>query len=110
MSRFEQSRSTVNGRADRVVRLDSAVQELVGGRISPQQDIFASIDKLWSQLLPSGLIQHCKIDDVSGGQLKVKVDSPLYVHELRLICSELLKELQKQCPKARIKKIKFTLA
>ena len=91
------------------VRLGDTINQLMENRISPQQARFGSISELWSQLLPDELHQHCKITDVSAGQLKVLVDLPPYMHELRLCSSELLKELQRQCPRAQIKKIKLVL-
>jgi hypothetical protein len=95
---------------DTVVRLDSAAQELIDNQILPQQTIFDSVNKLWEQLLPNELAQHCRISDITGGHLKVIVDSPSYMHELRLCSIELLKELQQRCSRARIKKIKLILA
>lgn len=96
-------------RWDQTVRLGDAVSQLMENCISPQQVRFSAVAELWSQLLPAGLRRHCKIADVSAGQLKVLVDLPPYMHELRLCSSELLKELQQQCPRAQIKKIKLVL-
>ncbi len=109
----EQLRSTVKWqrkrRLDRAVRLGDVTRELMENRISPQQARFAPIAELWSQLLPDELRRHCKISDISSGQLKVLVDSPSYMYELRLCGSDLLGELQQQCPRAHIKKIKFVV-
>jgi hypothetical protein len=78
-------------------------------RISPQQAKFGPIAEFWNQLLPEELRRHCKIADISGGQLKVLVDLPAYTYELQLCSSELLSELKRQCPRANIKKIKFVV-
>lgn len=94
---------------DRTVRLGDTITQLMENRISPQQARFGAVEELWSQLLPAGLRRHCKIADISAGQLKVLVDLPPYLHELRLCSSELLKELQQQCPRAQIKKIKLVV-
>jgi hypothetical protein len=64
---------------------------------------------VWEQLLPAELRQHCKLAGISGGQLKVLMDSPVYLHELRLCGAELTRELQRRCPKARIRTIKFSI-
>ncbi|MHC4494517.1 MAG: hypothetical protein ACYSYM_01700 [Planctomycetota bacterium] len=40
----------------------------------------------------------------------MRVDSSSYMYELQLCSSELLEELQQQCPKARLTRIKFTVA
>jgi len=90
-------------------RLGDTLSQLMDSRISPQQSRFSSIVELWSQLLPPELYRHCKIADISGNLLKVQVDSPAYMYELRLCSFELLEQLQCQCPLARIKKIKFTI-
>jgi hypothetical protein len=91
------------------VRLGDVTRELMENRISPQQARFAPIAELWNQLLPDELRRHCKIADISSGQLKVLVDLPVYMYELRLCSTELLSELQQQCPRAHIKKIKFVV-
>jgi len=92
-----------------ITMLGDVAKRLMEGRVSPRQASFVSIARLWSQLLPAELYRHCRLVDISGGQLKVLADSPSYMHELRLCSSQLLKELQRQCPQARIKKIKFAI-
>jgi hypothetical protein len=79
-------------------------------RISPRQASFDAVVEVWRQVLPAELLQHCEITDVSGGQLKVQVDSPSYKYELQLCSAELLEELQRRCPKVRLTKIKFVVA
>jgi len=91
------------------IRLGQVVQQLIDERISPRQARFSQVAAVWSQLLPAELCRHCEIVDISGGQLKVQVDSPSYMYELQLCSSELLEELQRQCPKARLTKIKFAV-
>ena len=113
MNGVEQLRNVVKWRTksnpNKTTKLGDAVKQLMENWISPQQAKFESVFELWSRLLPAELCQHCKIADISGGQLKVLADSPSYVHELRLCSSELLEELQQQCPRAKIKKIKFVI-
>ena len=94
---------------NRAERLGDTVQQFMESRILPQQARFGAIADLWSQLLPVELRRHCKLADISGGQLKVLVDSPAYLYELQLCSSQLLEEFQQQCPRARIEKIKFTV-
>jgi hypothetical protein len=47
---------------------------------------------------------------ISPQQARFQADSPSYVYELKLCSSELLEELQWQCPKARLTKIKLVVA
>jgi predicted nucleic acid-binding Zn ribbon protein len=89
--------------------LGQVAQQLVEKRISPLQARFSEVAEFWSRLLPVELGGHCEIIDISGGQLIVQADSPSYVYELQLCSPELLKELQRQCPKVRLAKIKFVV-
>jgi len=113
MNGDEQLNGTVKRQRKRylygAIRLGDVARELMDNRISPQQARFGPIAELWSQLLPDELRRHCKIAGISGGQLKVSVDLPVYKYELQLCASELLSELQQQCPRAHIKKIKFVV-
>ncbi len=90
--------------------LGQVAQQLLDKRISPQQARFRQIAEAWSRLLPAELCGHCEIVDISGGQLNVQVDSPSYKYELQLCSSELLEELQRQCPRVRLTKIKLVVA
>lgn len=114
MCEREQLSNSAEGRTrrrmDRAVRLGEAVQQLMAERISPRQAKFDTVAEIWRQVLPAELCQHCEISGISGGQLKVQVDSPSYMYELQLCSCELLKELQGQCPKVRLTKIKFVVA
>jgi len=93
-----------------VVRLDQAVRQLVEEQVAPRQAKFSQVADAWGRLLPASLSAHCEIVDIAGGQLDVQVDSPSYLYELQLCSAELLDELQRQCPKVRLTKIKFVIA
>ena len=92
------------------VRLDQAVRELVEEKVLPRQARFSQLAEAWDRLLPASLSAHCEIANIAGGQLDVQVDSPSYLYELQLCSAELLDELQRQCPKLRLTKIKFVVA
>jgi len=91
---------------DSTTKLGDVLSELIEGRISPQQVRFGPVAELWSELLPAELVRHCEIADISGGQLTVRVDSPAHANELRWCSPELLEQIQRRCPRARIKAIK----
>ena len=93
-------------RFDRTVRLGDTLNELMENRIAPAGAKFSPVAGLWSHLLPEELAKHCEIIDFSGGQLKVKADSPSHRYELQLCSEQLLESLQERCPGARIKRIK----
>jgi len=90
-------------------KLGDVLGELMEVEILPRHARFESIAELWCQLLPVELRRHCKIADISGSQLKVLVDSPSYANRLRWCSSQLLEELEQQCPQARIKGIKVAV-
>jgi predicted nucleic acid-binding Zn ribbon protein len=109
----EQERGAIERPAARqaktAVRIGDVLGELMEKRVSPQQIRFGLIAEAWSQLLPVELCQHCRIAGISGSRLKVLADSPSYMYELQLLSCELLKELARQCPQARIQEIKFAV-
>jgi len=90
-------------------KLGDVLNNLLDNKVSPQQSRFRLIVESWSQLLPTELRRHCRVAEISGGRLKVLTDSPSYMYELQLCSSELLKELARRCPRARIKEIKFAV-
>lgn len=91
------------------IRLSEVLGQLMDEQVSPRYARLGSVIQTWGQLLPTELARHCRPVDISGGQLKVLVDSPPYMYELRLCGSQLLAELKRQCPRSRIKEIKFVI-
>lgn len=94
-------------RKDGAVRLGEIAQQVMTDRIGPRQARFGGVADAWGEIVPQELFEHCEIIDLTGGELKVKVDSSAYMYELQLCGSELLEELRRHCPRARLKGIKF---
>ena len=92
---------------DRITLLGEAADRFMGEQVSPKQKRYGAVLEAWSQALPEELSRHCEIIDISGGQLTIRVDSPSYKYELHLCSSEILKELQRQCPRIRLTKMKL---
>jgi len=109
MDRGGQSGAVRRRRSDEAVRLGEVAQRLMVEQISPRQSVFGAVADAWSDILPDELVEHCGIVDMAGGLLKVKVDSPAYMYELQLCGSELLDELRRRCPRARLTRIKFAV-
>jgi predicted nucleic acid-binding Zn ribbon protein len=95
--------------ARKVEKIGDTVQQMMDNLVSPQQSIYESVSEVWDEILPDELGRHCRVADTSRGQLRIIVDSPAYMYELRLCSSQLLTELQNRCPRARIKRIKLVL-
>jgi hypothetical protein len=64
-----------------------------------------SVVDLWGELMPKEFYNYCRLADISSGVLYVEATPGPYMHELRLLSSELLERVQTQCPRAGIKKI-----
>ena len=95
---------------DITVKLGDVAAELLRTQIGPRSAVYTTVVQLWHELLPDELSQHCKLIDISGGQVKVEVDSPCYMYRLRLQSSRFIEQLQQRCPWGRIKGLKLILA
>jgi len=91
------------------VRLADSIKQLMQQRIQPARRVCVDVTGCWNNLLPDGLRKHCRIVQISKGNLKVQADSPSYLYELKLSGSEILEHMQSCCPRARIKKIDFVV-
>ena len=79
-------------------------------KLAPIQQRCMSVGEAWNQILPEALRQHCRIVAFSGGCVKVAVDdSSSYMCELQWCRVELLKELQRLCPGAAVRRLQFVL-
>ncbi len=65
----------------------------------------ALVVDLWREILPVELQEHCTLAGISRGALLLEVDPGPYMHEMKIINTELLNEIQSCCPSAGIKKI-----
>ena len=90
--------------------LGEAAGELFEKKISPKHARYEKISQIWEELLPRELAKHCRIDNFVGGQLRVKVDSPAHLYELKTCSESLLEELNRNFSGARIREIKLSLA
>jgi hypothetical protein len=89
------------------VRLGSLVEGYMHEEIEPKYQQFSSVEKAWLQAVPDELASHCRCESVSGGQLKIVVDSPAYMYKLQVMSSELVEKLEHLCRRPRIRSIKF---
>ena len=88
-------------------RLGEIAGKIIENRLLSQYKRFGELIEFWGQLLPRELAEHCRLEDINGGCLKAAVDSPSYLYELQLCREQLLEEVQKHCPRARITEIRF---
>ena len=111
MNEDEQLRTLAAGRtktrSDSTVKLADAIQRVMENKIAPRQERYNQVARAWKQILPPALLKHCRISNIHSGVVRVRVDSPAYIHELKLSSPELLKQLRQSCPRAKITKIQF---
>lgn len=67
----------------------------------------AKIVDAWQSLLSEDMIEHCDIKKIQNGIIEVEVDSGAYLHEMRLMSTELVEHLREICGRGKIKKIKL---
>ncbi|MDD5458416.1 MAG: DUF721 domain-containing protein [Phycisphaerae bacterium] len=87
-------------------KLGDTLAKIFARKIEPRQKKQKGVAEYWNDLLPQGLKEHCRAENLNAGILNVVVDSPVYANELQWCQQNLLENLQKHCPKARIIKIK----
>jgi hypothetical protein len=92
-------------RKDEVSLLGDLVTDMQG-RLGERYELSVKLEQAWSEILPAGLLEHCRLDEVSAGVLKVKADGPGYMHELRLCKRQLCDALNKAVPGLKIRDIK----
>ncbi len=77
--------------------------------LEPVQERFDSVAEAWDGLLPDNLRSHCRLGSFSEGCLKVLADGSSYIYELQLCKAVLLRELQRLCPGARVRRIEVAM-
>jgi hypothetical protein len=79
-------------------------------RLAPACGRYDSIAEAWAQLLPGNLRAHCRLAGARGGCLTVVADGSSYLYELQLCKGVLLRELQRLCPAARLRRLDVRMA
>ncbi|MGE5296902.1 MAG: DciA family protein [Solirubrobacterales bacterium] len=88
------------------------MSDLVSGfvdRLSPVHSQYDSLAQAWENLLPGNLRDHCRIGGLGNGCLKILADGSSYMFELQLCKAVLLRELQRLCPSAKVRKIDVSM-
>jgi len=90
-------------------RLGDLVDTLMERSIKPGQKRLSPVFEAWLAIVPPGIVPHCRVKGVVKAELRIGVDSPVYLYELQLCSQDLLKALQERVPKAGLRRIKFIL-
>ena len=91
---------------ENVTLISEILGPMVHERIRARYEQSEILQRRWSEILPPLLAGHCRIEEFSAGVLKVFVDGPGYMLELRL-CKEELRDEMKATTGIKIKEIKL---
>ncbi len=97
---------------DRTVE-PSKIGDMIGTfveRLEPVHTRFDSVAEALESLLPPNIRDHCRLGGVSGGAVTLIASGASYMYELQLCKAELLLELQRLCPTARLHRIQISMA
>lgn len=92
-------------RSDSTVKLADSISSLMNGRISPQQERYMAAADALDQVVPASFRSRCKIAEIAGNTLRLKVNSPVYLYQLKVCEEALLEQLKKNRAIAKINKI-----
>ncbi len=90
-------------------RLGDVLAGLMSVGYASRHEDFDSLMQAWDSIVPTEVAEHCKIAEFSHGRLKVAVDSPPYLQQLRLSGPALKRELSSSLPKGTLKDIIFSI-
>ncbi len=65
----------------------------------------AALVDAWEAIVPPGLKAWCRLDSVAGQVLTIQAAPGPYMHQLRMMQSELVEELHRRCPRAGVRKL-----
>jgi hypothetical protein len=65
----------------------------------------AAIVDVWQEVLPPQFYEHCTLAKITGDAIYVEVDPGPYMHEMKLLNTELIEHIRNRCPGSGIKKI-----
>jgi predicted nucleic acid-binding Zn ribbon protein len=88
-------------------RLGPLLEEYITEQVSPKYRQFSTVEQTWRQVVPDEMASHCWCEGISGGQLKIIVDSPAYMYRLQVMSAELIERLGELCRRPAVKKIKL---
>lgn len=92
-------------------KLPPAAEPITGplrGYLGGREKLFRKAERLvdaWSEVLPPVLANICRLKEYKSGTLIVEVTPGPYLQQMHMIQSDLLKELQRRCPRSGLRKI-----
>ena len=90
-------------------RLAESVRHIMEEHLEPMMRKNDSVMENLQRILPEELKEHCAVQQITNGQLKIKVDSSARLFSAQLSSNRLLEQLQQDCPRAGIRQVRFVL-
>jgi len=90
-------------------RLGALVCDYMTKQIEPTQQRMSVLRAVWAKVVPPRLRSHCRAAELVKGELKILVDGPVYLYQLRVLAVELLTDLRKTPPARKVRKLTFAL-
>lgn len=91
---------------ERTGRVGDIAKEYLGKRARRLKRNAEVVDAL-GEVLDSQFGEHCKLVSISGGVVRFEVEPGPYMHEMKLMSSELIEALKVKCPRAGLREIKI---
>jgi len=87
--------------------IKDVINKVIGGIANRNPDQHNKIDRIWKNLLTEQELKHTKLIGIKEGALSVYVDSPAWLHQMRIRQTKILKQLKEEV--ADIKHIYFKI-
>ena len=84
------------------------INKVVGDIAEKNPDSYDRVDRIWMNLLTEAELKHTKLIGIKEEVLLVHVDSPAWLHQMRISQTKILKRLKEES--SNIKSIRFTLS
>ena len=89
--------------------LGEIVSEYITGHVGRQHEAFSNAAAAWDEIVPAEVAGFCRLAEVTRGTARVVVNSPSYLHHLRLQGPELLRQLQQRSGRKVVKQLRFEI-
>lgn len=87
--------------------IKDVIDKVIGGIADKNPDIHNKIDRIWKNLLTEQELKHTKLTGIKEETLSVCVDSPAWMHQMRIRQTKILKQLREEV--SDIKHIRFKI-
>jgi predicted nucleic acid-binding Zn ribbon protein len=103
------SKAQAIAKARKPQALAKAINEYIAEHVEQKHEENQDIAKAWRETVPSQLASFCRLAEITRGRVRIVVQSPSHLYQLRLSERELLLAMQKRCGRKAVKELKFEI-